>query len=68
MQYKALVSFSGKVSMAMGEVREISDQSLVDDLLKAGYILPLDSKKAKAEVEKVEKPKTKRKAGNKDGN
>ena len=68
MQYKALVSFSGKLSMAMGEVREISDQSLVDDLLKAGYILPLDSKKAKAEVEKVEKPKTKRKAGNKDGN
>ena len=67
MQYKALVSFSGKLSMAMGEVREISDQSLVDDLLKAGYIIPLESKKAKAEEEKVEKPKTKRK-GNKDGN
>ena len=51
----------------MGEVREISDQSLVDDLLKAGYIIPLESQKAKAEEEKVEKPKTKRK-GNKDGN
>ena len=68
MQYKALVSFSGKVSMAMGEVREISDQSLADDLLRAGYIIPLEAKKEeKTEDVKAEKPKSKRK-GNKDGN
>ena len=41
MEYKALVSFSGAISMSMGEVREIEDQYLIDDLLKAGYIVPV---------------------------
>lgn len=36
--FKALVTFTGKVTMAMGEVREISDPSIVKDLLQAGYI------------------------------
>ena len=36
--FTALTSFSGKISMAEGEVREIPDPSLVKDLLKAGYI------------------------------
>ena len=71
MRYKALVSFSGKLSMAMGEVREISDQSLADDLLRAGYVVPLEAEKKpkeeKATEEKAEKPKPRRK-GNKDGN
>ena len=69
MQYKAIVSFSGKVSMAMGQVRDISDESLAKDLLRAGYIIPLEAKpkEEKAEDVKVEKPKTRRK-GNKDGN
>ncbi len=40
MQYKALVSFSGTISMAMGEVQEITNQEIVNDLLKAGYIQP----------------------------
>ena len=62
MQYKAIVSFSGKLSMAMGQVREISDESLAKDLLKAGYIIPLKADKiAKTEDIKEEKPKTKRK-------
>ena len=62
MQYKAIVSFSGKVSMAMGQVRDFSDESLAKDLLKAGYIIPLEAdKKAKIEDKKEEKPKTKRK-------
>lgn len=65
MQYRAIVSFSGKISMAMGQVREISDESLVKDLLRAGYIIPLEAKEEKAP--KAEKPKTRRK-GNKDGN
>lgn len=38
MKYKALVSFSGVISMAEGEVREIEDPAIVNDLLKAGYI------------------------------
>lgn len=40
MQYKALISFSGLISMAEGEVREIEDPAIVNDLLKAGYIQP----------------------------
>lgn len=69
MRYKALVSFSGQISMAMGEVREISDQSIVDDLLKARYIISIEPKEEKAKTDDVEKPKpkTKRKE-NKDGN
>ncbi len=42
---KALVSFSGAFSMAVGEVRECDDDYIIKDLLQAGYI------------EEVEKPK-----------
>lgn len=38
MRYRALVSFTGLVSMAKDEVREISDLSIANDLLKAKYI------------------------------
>lgn len=37
--YRALVSFSGIISMAKGETIEtISDEFVLKDLLKAGYI------------------------------
>ena len=45
MEYRALVSFSGLVSMRKGEVREIKDKAIVKDLLHAGYIEPLEKKK-----------------------
>ena len=45
MLYKALVSFSGAVSMTMGEVGEISDKSIAEDLLKAGYIMEMPEQK-----------------------
>ena len=48
MQYKALVSFTGLVAMAKGEVREISDLSLAKDLLKAGYIEEVKEKKTRS--------------------
>lgn len=48
--YKALISFSGVVSMTVGEVREISDLAVVKDLLKAGYI-----EEVKAEKKAVKK-------------
>ena len=48
MQYRALKGFSGLVSMRKGEIKEIKDKYIADDLLKAGYIEP------------VEKPKTKK--------
>ena len=44
--------------MYKGEVREISDSSLADDLVKAGYITPYESTN---KSEPKEKPKTKRK-------
>lgn len=52
--YRALVSFSGLVSMACGEVAEISDLSTANDLLRAGYIEEVKTgrKPAKEEVKK----------------
>lgn len=47
MMYKATVSFSGKVSMRRDEVRDLNDKDLVNDLLKAGYIKPVDDNKRK---------------------
>lgn len=49
--YIALVSFCGQTSMAEGEVRDI-DPSLVKDLLKAGYIKPVEEEKPKKAVRK----------------
>lgn len=45
--YKALVSFSGLITMKKNEVKEIKDKALVKDLLKAGYIEEVKSAKAK---------------------
>lgn len=49
--YKALISFSGKISMAKGQVREITDKEVVKDLLKAGYIEEIKPTKKKKEEE-----------------
>ena len=59
MKYRALVSFSGLISMAMDEVREISDKSIVNDLLEAGYIEELKETKIK-KVEESEEKKIKK--------
>ena len=53
MQYKALISFSGLISMAEGEVREIEDPAIVNDLLKAGYIQPNIELPAQRVVQKL---------------
>lgn len=50
--YKALRSFCGKVSMKKGAVKEINDQDVARDLIKAGFVVALDS----AKPEKAEKP------------
>ena len=55
MKYKALVSFSGQVSMAMGDVRELTDKAIIKDLLNAGYIMEM----------KADKPRPRRKKGEK---
>jgi hypothetical protein len=53
MRYKALTSFSGIISMAEGEVRELSDKALIDDLTEAGYI-------TEVKADNVAKPKAKK--------
>lgn len=59
--YKALISFCGKVNMTMGEVGEIPDKTLADDLLRAGYIVPVkDEKPAEAKAEEKKPQKTRR--------
>ena len=45
MQYRALVGFSGLISMRKDEVKEIKDKYIVDDLLKAGYIEAIENLK-----------------------
>lgn len=45
--YKALVSFAGSVSMRKGEVREISDLKIAEDLIRAGYIVEVSPKPKK---------------------
>lgn len=38
MKVRARVSFSGLVSMAAGEVKEITDKAILDDLIGADYV------------------------------
>lgn len=38
MKIRALVSFSGALSMYAGEVREYGDKAILSDLLQAGHI------------------------------
>lgn len=65
MKYKAITSFSGVVSMASGDVAEIADVSVANDLLKAGYIIALESDDV---TEKKPRKATKRKEKKTDGN
>ena len=55
MKYKALTSFSGVISMSKNEVRELKDESLIKDLTKAGYIMPLIEIKKGKPVKKTKK-------------
>lgn len=54
MKYRAKVSFSGLVTMRKNEVKELTDESIIKDLLNAGYI-----EIASGTAEKVESPKKK---------
>lgn len=66
--YRALISFSGLISMAEGEIREIADKAMVKDLLNAGYIeevAPDVPKEIPLEDKSEEKPKPKKKSARK---
>lgn len=45
MKVKALIAFSGVVSMYEGEVRDINSDDILKDLTSAGYIEPAASKR-----------------------
>lgn len=54
MKYEAIESFSGIISMAKGEIRDIPNDALVKDLMKAKLIkkyTPTDEKKLRDELE-----------------
>ena len=58
MKYEAIESFSGVISMAEGEVREIPNEELAKDLIKSGFIkkyTPNDSKSLKKELDEANK-------------
>lgn len=52
--FRAKKSFSGLITMREGEVREISDQALIKDLLRADYIEEIKEEKKKKGVKKDE--------------
>ena len=59
MAYKATIAFAGrKISMRRGEVKEITDEALVKDLIKAGYVIELDESKPQESKPVESKPKT----------
>ena len=58
MLVKALVSFAGKLSMYEGEIKEVEDGYVVQDLLRAKYIEPVKVE-AKPEVKPKAKPEAK---------
>ena len=66
MKYKATISFTGVVSMAMGDVKEL-DSSTAENLVKVGYLIPLDGKKAEPTKPVEEVKETKKKSPKKKG-
>ena len=61
MKYRALVSFAGKISMAKGQVKEISNNELISDLLNAKYIEPVEvAEEVKTEEATPKKSKSKK--------
>ena len=60
MKVKAKVSFCGPLCMAIGEVRNVTDEVLLADLLKAGYVVPVEEpakEKPAAPAAEAEAPK-----------
>lgn len=54
MLVRALVSFAGiKVSMYQGQIQEVADGEILQDLLKAKYVEPVEV--VEAEVKEVKK-------------
>ena len=64
--YKAKVSFSGVVSMNVGEVSDIADVNIAKDLLRAGYVEEIKpAEKAKPVKDTLNKKPRAKKSGGK---
>lgn len=59
--YKALISFTGAVSMKKGEVKAIADEAIANDLVKCGYVESLVKKEDKPTSTKKTSAKSKKK-------
>ena len=55
MLVKATTNFSGTVTMTVGEAREL-DGAVLNDLLRCGYVVPVEKSKSKAK-EKADEAK-----------
>jgi uncharacterized membrane protein YukC len=61
MKYRALESFSGALSMHVGEVRDLNNKDIIKDLLKAKFIeevkpeKPSKEKELQSEIEALKK-------------
>lgn len=53
MKVKALVSFAGKVSMGLNEVKVIEDQDIYEDLIRAGYVEDVEEVNTKTKKSEV---------------
>lgn len=42
MQYKALISFCGLENMVKGQIKELKNPDIISDLLRCGYIVPVE--------------------------
>lgn len=56
MKYQATISFTGVVSMAVGDVKEL-DSSIAENLVKVGYLVPLGKAEKAEPVEEVKEKK-----------
>lgn len=50
MKVKALTGFAGAVCMAAGEVRNITDEVLVKDLIGAGYVETVETEQKESTI------------------
>ena len=55
MRVKAVISFCGKVNMGAGEIRDITDPSLLNDLLHAHYVEAAEEQKKEQKTSKKRK-------------
>ncbi len=59
---KALKSFAGAISMHKGEIKEVNDEFILNDLLNAKYIEVVEKQKTEKTVEKAETKTTTKKS------